>query len=88
MSSFHCRSEGPLPVEEVAREYVKVAIEYDAFPANVKYCLAQILVNDLETPLGRKLLSSNTLEDVWYIQPLATAEYFFDIFVPIVRPLD
>jgi tRNA-dihydrouridine synthase 2 len=53
------RREGLLPALEVAKEYLKLAVRYDNHEPNTKFCLVQLLSDQLETPLGRCLLSAN-----------------------------
>ena len=41
------------------------AVKYDNAAGNSKYCLAQILHTQLDTPTGRRLLAAHTLEELW-----------------------
>ena len=41
------------------------AVRYDNAAANSKYCLAQMLHTQLDTPTGRRLLAAHTLEELW-----------------------
>ncbi|XP_055617697.1 tRNA-dihydrouridine(20) synthase [NAD(P)+]-like isoform X2 [Toxorhynchites rutilus septentrionalis] len=62
------RDEGPLPIEEIIHEYLKLSVDYDNSPSNTKYCVQMMLRELQETTLGRKFLDSQTLEqicDVW-----------------------
>ncbi|XP_055586633.1 tRNA-dihydrouridine(20) synthase [NAD(P)+]-like [Uranotaenia lowii] len=64
------RKEGPLPIEEVIHEYLRLAIDYDNSPSNTKYCVQMILRDLQESAMGRKFLDSQTMEqicDVWSI---------------------
>ncbi|XP_029464444.1 tRNA-dihydrouridine(20) synthase [NAD(P)+]-like isoform X2 [Rhinatrema bivittatum] len=57
------RREGMLPLEEVMQEYIKYAVKFDNHYTNTKYCLCQMLREQLETPQGKKLHSAqSTLE--------------------------
>ena len=57
---------GPLPINEVAQDYVKTAIDYDNSSGNTKYCLAQIMHKNIETSEWRKLMAARTMEEIWY----------------------
>ncbi|XP_011138804.2 tRNA-dihydrouridine(20) synthase [NAD(P)+]-like isoform X1 [Harpegnathos saltator] len=62
------RKEGPLPMEDVIKSYLKYAIDYDNSPSNTKYCVQNILRELQDSPLGRKFLDAQTLEqicDLW-----------------------
>ncbi|XP_065094546.1 tRNA-dihydrouridine(20) synthase [NAD(P)+]-like [Ochlerotatus camptorhynchus] len=62
------REEGPLPIEEIIDQYLRLAVDYDNPPSNTKYCVQMILRELQETKEGRKFLDSQTLEqicDVW-----------------------
>ncbi|KAG7202372.1 hypothetical protein KM043_018695 [Ampulex compressa] len=62
------RKEGLLPMEDVIKSYLKYAVDYDNPPSNTKYCVQNILREHQESSLGRKFLSSQTMEqicDVW-----------------------
>ena len=61
------RPAGPLPVNDVAREYIKTAIDYDNISGNTKYCLAQIMHQNMETAEGRKLMAAHTMEEIWLV---------------------
>lgn len=58
------RHEGPLPIEEIIREYLRLSVDYDNSPSNSKYCVQMILRDLQETPIGRKFLDSQTLEQI------------------------
>ncbi|XP_065915860.1 tRNA-dihydrouridine(20) synthase [NAD(P)+]-like [Dysidea avara] len=62
------RKEGLLPVDQVARDYLQLAVDYDNYASNTKYCLAQLLHDQLETELGQSLMKARTMRelcDVW-----------------------
>ncbi|XP_058442755.1 tRNA-dihydrouridine(20) synthase [NAD(P)+]-like [Malaya genurostris] len=58
------RDEGPLPIEEVIHECLRLSVDYDNSPSNTKYCIQMILRDLQETTLGRKFLDSQTLEQI------------------------
>uniref|UniRef100_A0A8B9TPI2 Dihydrouridine synthase 2 n=1 Tax=Anas platyrhynchos TaxID=8839 RepID=A0A8B9TPI2_ANAPL len=49
------RKEGPFPLKEVMQDYIKYAVRYDNHYTNTKYCLCQMLREQLETTQGKKL---------------------------------
>lgn len=60
--------EGLVPMVDVIKAYLKYAVDCDNSPSNTKYCVQNILRDQQESVLGRKFLSSQTLEqicDVW-----------------------
>lgn len=59
------RKEGLLDMDDVIKEYLKLAIEYDNSPSNTKYCIQNILRELQDTPRGRKFLDCQTLEQIW-----------------------
>ncbi|XP_025073342.1 tRNA-dihydrouridine(20) synthase [NAD(P)+]-like [Pogonomyrmex barbatus] len=58
------RKEGLLPMEDVIKSYLKHAIDCDNSPSNTKYCVQNILRELQESPLGRKFLDAQTLEQI------------------------
>ncbi|XP_076648716.1 dihydrouridine synthase 2 [Halictus rubicundus] len=65
--SIFCK-EGLLPMEDVIKAYIKYAVDCDNSPSNTKYCIQNILREQQNTPLGKRFLNSQTLEqicDVW-----------------------
>ncbi|XP_011879148.1 PREDICTED: tRNA-dihydrouridine(20) synthase [NAD(P)+]-like isoform X1 [Vollenhovia emeryi] len=58
------RKEGPLPMEVVIKSYLKHAIDCDNSPSNTKYCVQNILRELQESPLGRRFLDAQTLEQI------------------------
>lgn len=59
------RKEGLLSMENVIKSYLKYAVDCDNSPSNTKYCVQNILRELQESPLGRKFLNSQTLEQIW-----------------------
>jgi len=59
------RKEGLLPMEDVIKAYLKYAVDYDNSPSNTKYCVQNILRELQDSPLGRKFLDAQTLEQIW-----------------------
>jgi tRNA-dihydrouridine synthase 2 len=60
------RPAGMLPMEQVIRDYLKLAVDYDNSPSNSKYCVQNILRELQESPLGKSFLETQTLEQIWY----------------------
>ncbi|XP_014238498.1 tRNA-dihydrouridine(20) synthase [NAD(P)+]-like [Trichogramma pretiosum] len=58
------RSAGLLPIDEVIKSYLKLACDYDNSPSNTKYCIQNILRELQETPLGKRFLDTQTLEQI------------------------
>ncbi|KAG5345465.1 DUS2L synthase, partial [Acromyrmex charruanus] len=58
------RKEGFLPMENVIKSYLKHAINCDNSPSNTKYCIQNILRELQESPLGRRFLNAQTLEQI------------------------
>lgn len=66
------RKEGPLPVSEVVKEYLKVAVDYDNPFPNTKYCVAQMLYDQVDTLFGRKVLGTTSMRElcnIWELVP-------------------
>ena len=59
------RKEGLLPINDVIRDYVKLAVDCDNYHANSKYCLAQLLHDNMDSPQGKALLASSTMRELW-----------------------
>ncbi|XP_058811253.1 tRNA-dihydrouridine(20) synthase [NAD(P)+]-like isoform X2 [Topomyia yanbarensis] len=58
------RDEGPLPIEDVIHECLRLSVDFDNSPSNTKYCIQMILRDLQETTMGRKFLDSQTLEQI------------------------
>lgn len=58
------RKEGLLPMEDVIKTYLKYAVDCNNPPSNTKYCIQNILREQQESPLGRKFLGCQTLEQI------------------------
>lgn len=62
------RKDGPVPVNEVVKEYIKLAVDYDNHDGNTKYCLAQMMHENMDSVEGRRLLSAHSMQeicDIW-----------------------
>ncbi|XP_056382412.1 tRNA-dihydrouridine(20) synthase [NAD(P)+]-like [Hyla sarda] len=58
------RRAGPLPLEDVMRDYIRHAVMYNNHYTNTKYCLCQMMRDQLESPLGRKLHATQSTLDI------------------------
>ncbi|XP_044126171.1 tRNA-dihydrouridine(20) synthase [NAD(P)+]-like isoform X2 [Bufo gargarizans] len=58
------RREGLLPLEDVMRDYITHAVRYNNHHTNTKYCLCQMMRDQLESPLGRKLHATQSTLDI------------------------
>ncbi|OXU28909.1 hypothetical protein TSAR_006798 [Trichomalopsis sarcophagae] len=58
------REAGMLPMEDVIKSYLKLAVDYDNSPSNTKYCVQNILRELQESPLGKRFLDTQTLEQI------------------------
>ncbi|XP_063706339.1 tRNA-dihydrouridine(20) synthase [NAD(P)+]-like [Culicoides brevitarsis] len=58
------RKEGPLPIDDVIREYLKLAIQYDNPVGNTKFNIQNILRDVQETEMGQKFLAAQSIEEM------------------------
>lgn len=58
------RPEGKLPLMDVIVKYLKLAVDYDTYPANAKYCIQNMLREQQESELGRRFLDAQTMEQI------------------------
>ncbi|XP_050778665.1 tRNA-dihydrouridine(20) synthase [NAD(P)+]-like isoform X2 [Gopherus flavomarginatus] len=58
------RREGLCPLKEVMQEYIKYAVRYDNHYTNTKYCLCQMLREQLETTEGKKLHAAQSTQEI------------------------
>lgn len=56
--------EGPRPLEEVMQKYIRYAVQYDNHHTNTKYCLCQMLREQLESPQGRLLHAAQSSQEI------------------------
>lgn len=56
---------GKLPLDEVIRNYLKYAVDYDNSPSNTKYCIQNMLRELQETEKGKQFLEAQTLQKMW-----------------------
>ncbi|CAH1183328.1 unnamed protein product [Phaedon cochleariae] len=64
------RQDGMKHLEEVIKDYLKYAVDYDNSPCNTKYCVQNMLKELQETPRGKKFLECQTLEQICAIWDL------------------
>lgn len=53
-----------LPLMEVIERYLKLSVEYDSYPNNVKYCVQNMLRELQESELGKKFIEAQTLVQI------------------------
>ncbi|KAJ7408992.1 tRNA-dihydrouridine(20) synthase [NAD(P)+]-like protein [Willisornis vidua] len=58
------RKEGFFPLKDVMQDYIKYAVRYDNHYTNTKYCLCQMLREQLETPQGKKLHAAQSTQEI------------------------
>ncbi|KAJ8936738.1 hypothetical protein NQ314_012185 [Rhamnusium bicolor] len=58
------RRHGMKDLENVIKDYLKYAVDYDNSPSNTKYCVQNMLRELQETPRGKKFLECQTLEQI------------------------
>ncbi|XP_032180807.1 tRNA-dihydrouridine(20) synthase [NAD(P)+]-like isoform X2 [Mustela erminea] len=56
--------EGLRPLEEVMQKYIRYAIQYENHYTNTKYCLCQMLREQLESPQGRLLHAAQSSQEI------------------------
>lgn len=61
--SIFCK-DGPLPIDDVIKEYLKLAIQYQNPVGNTKFNLQNILRDVQETDIGQKFLAAQTIEEM------------------------
>lgn len=61
------RKDGPLKISDVARDYIKYAVLYDSHYANTKYCVLQILREDMDMKEGQETLAVMSLEEICHV---------------------
>lgn len=54
-------------MDDVIKSYLKLAVDFDNSPSNTKYCVQNILRELQETPLGKRFLNTQTLEQIWLV---------------------
>lgn len=59
------RKEGLLPLEEVIKDYIRLAVDCDNNTSNTKYCVAQMLQSAMEGKEGRALLAAANMREIW-----------------------
>lgn len=59
------RKEGKVPVDDIIRQYLRYAVDYDNSPSNSKYCVQSMLRDLQETPKGQLFLDAQTLQQIW-----------------------
>ena len=52
-------------MNEVVKEYIKLAVDYDNHDGNTKYCLAQMMHENMDSVEGRRLLSAHSMQEIW-----------------------
>ncbi|CAH1780377.1 unnamed protein product [Owenia fusiformis] len=61
------RKEGKLPLDDVIKAYLKLAIDYDSLFYNCKYNIQHMLCELLDSERGREFLATKTMADICII---------------------
>uniref|UniRef100_A0A8C7E8R7 Dihydrouridine synthase 2 n=1 Tax=Nothoprocta perdicaria TaxID=30464 RepID=A0A8C7E8R7_NOTPE len=65
------RKEGLFPLKKVMQDYIKYAVRYDNHYTNTKYCLCQMLREQLETTQGKKLHAAQSAQEICEVFEMA-----------------
>ncbi|XP_073461225.1 tRNA-dihydrouridine(20) synthase [NAD(P)+]-like isoform X7 [Aquarana catesbeiana] len=71
------RREGILSINDVIHDYIRHAVHYDNHYTNTKYCLCQMLRDQLESSLGKKLHAAQSTKEICEIFGMTT---FYESF--------
>ncbi|XP_021343870.1 tRNA-dihydrouridine(20) synthase [NAD(P)+]-like [Mizuhopecten yessoensis] len=71
------RKEGKLPLLDVCKEYVTVALQYNNVHTNIKYCVLNMMHEDMDLEEGQRMLATASQEDISDIWGLR--QYFQDL---------
>ncbi|KAL1458055.1 hypothetical protein WDU94_008230 [Cyamophila willieti] len=66
--SIFSSTNGVKDIHQLIKEYLKYCVDYDNAAPNSKYCVQSMLGSQQESPLGKKFLESQSLEqmcDLW-----------------------
>ncbi|KAM5138170.1 tRNA-dihydrouridine(20) synthase [NAD(P)+]-like [Mantella aurantiaca] len=66
------RREGTLSIEDVIHDYIRHAVHYNNHYTNTKYCLCQMLRDQLESTLGKKLHAAQSTKEICEIFGMTT----------------
>lgn len=58
------RKEGPLPRDEIVRDYLRFCVRYDNTTQNTKYVVQQMLQEQCDSPRGKAIQHSATVREV------------------------
>lgn len=66
------REEGPLPIEDVLREYLKTCVDFDNPILNTKYSIIKMFSTTKKiskTSYKQQFEDATTLEELWFVLP-------------------
>lgn len=69
--------EGKLPLDDVIKNYLKYAVDYDNSPSNTKYCIQNMLRELQDTEKGKKFLETQTLQQICALWDMA--DYYNEV---------
>lgn len=61
------RKQGKLELDQVICDFLRYAVRYESYIANVKYTVQNMLGNLQDTPKGKKLLASQSVHEIWFV---------------------
>ena len=81
-----CRKEGPLPLDEVIKDYVRLAVDCDNNTSNTKYCVAQMLQSAMEGAPGKALLAAANMREIWWAL-ISSLSPLSGLLLPLFAPV-
>lgn len=58
------RKEGKLPIMDIIKMYLKLAVDYDSVATNTKYCVQNMLRELQESEMGKRFLEAQLMEQI------------------------
>ena len=74
------RREGFVAADELVRSYLRYAVDFENDDTNCKYCIQQLIKDQLTTPRGEAFVKAGLLREFWFVKDISLSKFLLICF--------
>ena len=74
------RREGFVATDDLVRSYLRYAVDFENDDTNCKYCIQQLIKDQLTTPRGEAFVKAGLLREFWFVTDCSLSRFLLFCF--------
>ena len=74
------RREGFVATDDLVRSYLRYAVDFENDDTNCKYCIQQLIKDQLTTPRGEAFVKAGLLREFWFVTDCSLSKFLLFCF--------